>query len=365
MPTKSPFAGGWSSDKAKRLEAIPLPDKIKCLGCKRIRVQSAYSKKQLRDLRDIIYSEGDIDCTKGAYIKCRQCTGQQVNEMTCCVCDAVKGLSGFSKAQRRDPDKARCLDCVAVHIDTDPDYEADSDVSNPYEDDDHKSGAEDGNDQQSHVNHDTVEDDNLEWFDSLSLTQQNLDNGNATASASQWSGNWNNATSETASQGGVKLERADSEYQHRLSAWEERSSTRKKENHTAGKHFTAYDPEGNAHTRFRAPSTAATSDVLIDLGPSPGMGRPGPARSDGRKFAKIPALKAPKKRVVYDYPLSSEEEEEAEDEDEDDSDSDDDGQKTETEDDGTNRSAIGKTKKKALPPIVDDDDDDDDYMKAL
>ncbi|KAI9764400.1 MAG: hypothetical protein M1835_007587 [Candelina submexicana] len=363
MPTKSPFAGGWTAEKAKKLESIPIPSKIKCLGCKRIRVQSAYSKKQLRDLRDIIYSNGKIDCNTGAYIKCRQCTGQQVNEMTCCVCDEVKGLNGFSKAQRRDPDKARCLDCVAVHVESDPDYEPESDVSNPYEDDGHKSGLVEDTNQLNGDGRNTAGEETVEWFDKLSLTQQNLDNANATATAaaSQWSGDWK-ATNTTASQGGVKLEREDSEYQYRLGAWGERAATHK-ENQPAGKQYTAYDPQGNAHTRFRAPSTAATSDVLIDLG-SPETGRPGPGKGDGRKFAKITAAKYPKKRVVYEYPSSSEEEDDGDDEAGGESDGSD--KETDTEDDGTNRSAIGKTKKKALPAIVDDDDDDDDdYMKAI
>lgn len=32
--------------------------------------------------------------------------GQQVEELTCCICDEVKGLNGFSKVQRRNPDNA-------------------------------------------------------------------------------------------------------------------------------------------------------------------------------------------------------------------------------------------------------------------
>ena len=39
-------------------------------------------------------------------IKCRTCTGQQVIEMECIMCDTVKELDGFYKAQRRNPDQA-------------------------------------------------------------------------------------------------------------------------------------------------------------------------------------------------------------------------------------------------------------------
>lgn len=77
------------------------------------------------------------------------------------------------------------------------------------------------------------------------------------------------------------------------------------------------------------------------------------------------ATKPRKKRVVIEYPSSSEKEEDSGDEAGDESDEDE--KHTDTEDDGTNRSAIGKTKKIALPAVVEDsdDDDDDDYMKAL
>lgn len=128
----------------------------------------------------------------------------------------------------------------------------------------------------------------MEWFDKLSLTQQNLNNANAnaSASASQWSGHWK-ATDTTVSQGGVKLEREDRQYQYRLDAWGQRASGHKKENEPAGIPFTAYDPQGNAHTRFRAPSTAATSDVLIDLGPPDVQTRRPLTNRDNSKFAKI------------------------------------------------------------------------------
>ena len=42
-------------------------------------------------------------------IKCRACTGQQTMEMLCIICDTTKGLEGFTKAQRRDPDRAVSL----------------------------------------------------------------------------------------------------------------------------------------------------------------------------------------------------------------------------------------------------------------
>ena len=72
-----------------------------------------YSKKQLADLRFKILMYGKKN-TQGApappnSIRCRICTGAQVTEMTCIICDEVKELDGFAKAQRRTPDEAVSL----------------------------------------------------------------------------------------------------------------------------------------------------------------------------------------------------------------------------------------------------------------
>lgn len=42
-------------------------------------------------------------------ITCRTCIGGPINELTCSICGEVKGLDGFSKAQRKDPDEAVSL----------------------------------------------------------------------------------------------------------------------------------------------------------------------------------------------------------------------------------------------------------------
>lgn len=42
----------------------------------------------------------------GKWIECRSCVSGVVVELLCAQCDVVKALSGFTKAQRRDPDRA-------------------------------------------------------------------------------------------------------------------------------------------------------------------------------------------------------------------------------------------------------------------
>ena len=79
--------------------------RIKCVGCKKIKNKDSYSQKQLNDLAWKISSKGNVP-VQTALIKCRLCTGQQVTELKCSICNEVKGLDGFSKAQRRNPDGA-------------------------------------------------------------------------------------------------------------------------------------------------------------------------------------------------------------------------------------------------------------------
>ena len=79
-------------------------ERVKCKGCKKWKAHAQYSNKQLADLKYKIL----ITDNAGAHgdIKCRSCTGQQVIEMECIICDTVKELDGFFKAQRRNPDQA-------------------------------------------------------------------------------------------------------------------------------------------------------------------------------------------------------------------------------------------------------------------
>ncbi len=54
---------------------------------------------------------------------CRRCTPGQTTELTCCICEKVKGLERFAKQQRKNPDRARCIQCVQLHLDTEPGIE--------------------------------------------------------------------------------------------------------------------------------------------------------------------------------------------------------------------------------------------------
>ncbi|KAL4781617.1 Stc1 domain-containing protein [Aspergillus varians] len=113
------FSGGFSEMIKRQLESVPLPDKVKCKTCKKYRNPNAYSKRQLDIFRNAAVVEGSR-ALKAGYAICRGCTGGQVMELRCSVCDQVKGLDDFAINQRKEHEFARCLDCVQGHKDAEP-----------------------------------------------------------------------------------------------------------------------------------------------------------------------------------------------------------------------------------------------------
>ncbi|EEP81597.1 predicted protein [Uncinocarpus reesii 1704] len=97
-----------------------LGKRVKCKICKKIRSANAFSKRQLEELRKAMLKHGATGLNGPGYAGCRACITHQVVELTCCVCDKTKALEFFSKNQRRDPDSARCTNCVQGQMDTEP-----------------------------------------------------------------------------------------------------------------------------------------------------------------------------------------------------------------------------------------------------
>ena len=116
MPTSksySIYAGGYSEEKKARLQATKLPEKLKCKGCNKLKVNDAYSQRQLLDFKQRLARNPGLASETIASVTCRTCTGGQVTELECTQCNQVKALECFTKAQRRDPDFAVSLlfDC--------------------------------------------------------------------------------------------------------------------------------------------------------------------------------------------------------------------------------------------------------------
>lgn len=48
------------------------------------------------------------NATIEGWVPCVSCTPKQVTELECCICEEVKDLDGFAKAQRRLGENAVC-----------------------------------------------------------------------------------------------------------------------------------------------------------------------------------------------------------------------------------------------------------------
>ncbi|MCJ1246286.1 hypothetical protein MMC30_003492 [Trapelia coarctata] len=126
MPHKgfrSIHSGGYDELTASKVKAVAVPDKISCMVCKKWKANSQYSNKQLADYRFKMLQSGNPKSNGSVGVKCRICTGQQVTELTCSICDDVKPLIEFGKNHRRDPDNARCIKCIEIQAGLEPGLE--------------------------------------------------------------------------------------------------------------------------------------------------------------------------------------------------------------------------------------------------
>ncbi|MCJ1476504.1 hypothetical protein MMC13_005170 [Lambiella insularis] len=241
MPSRGLHAGGYNEVNAQKMKSVQLPDKIRCQSCKTWKGPNQYSNKQLADLRYKILQFGPLPASGQGQIKCRQCTGQQVVELTCMICNEVKPLSGFGKTHRRDPDNARCSACIDEQAAVQPgleevEEEHDSDVTNEYwEDDtvsstiDSEGGAPLGSVTHALTNLKMAEHDSM--IDSSRTSKMSVDGTESTVS------------------GGINATKDLSEFGDGV--W----TTQIRNKPIQAKPYTAYDSAGLAHSRVRAPST--------------------------------------------------------------------------------------------------------------
>lgn len=80
-------------------------DRVKCEVCKKFRLQSFFSKRQLENLRNAMAVQGERASLQG-HAKCRDCVGGPNVELRCSICDQTKGLEDFAKNQRQNRDAA-------------------------------------------------------------------------------------------------------------------------------------------------------------------------------------------------------------------------------------------------------------------
>ncbi|KAI5307084.1 hypothetical protein KEM56_004805 [Ascosphaera pollenicola] len=100
---------------SSRLKRVNLPEN----RCGKIRGHAAFSNKQLATLKSKVAQGKKVNFNTGSVV-CSECTGSQIFEMKCVLCDKTKGLESFSKAQRREPKTAQCYNCLQGNLDADP-----------------------------------------------------------------------------------------------------------------------------------------------------------------------------------------------------------------------------------------------------
>ncbi|KAI9842812.1 MAG: hypothetical protein M1837_006915 [Sclerophora amabilis] len=336
------FTGGVSAAKAKNMS---LPTKIVCRLCTRPREKHMFSQRQLNELAFKVSHSGPAAMNRPT-IQCRLCTGGQVTELACSMCSVVKSLNSFSKAQRRDPDRARCIACVKVHERTEPgvkpadedlfaqasdgdedDDDDDDDVSNVFEDDTISRGYMPHSDEGTLHSRDLLS-TNLtshDYSDTQSLASHEP-TGLGTAESSTMGGVRFPGPASTIEPASVASEslRFGSEYDE--GGWVSQPRRRRKSVRKNAIPFTAYDAEGVAHSRFKTP-TVASGDYTV--------GPRAPPLPKGRRESRWAKVKAssnkPPGRDIY----------------------------AESEDDSDDPE--GKDQALALS---DDDDDDDEYTIA-
>ncbi|MCJ1338612.1 hypothetical protein MMC09_003901 [Bachmanniomyces sp. S44760] len=310
MPSQSAHAGGYSEVTVA---------KVRCKLCKKVKGIQSYSKKQQNDLRYKILQFKDLNSVNAAQIKCRSCVGGQNTEMTCCMCDEVKGLEDFAKAQRRHPDMARCTACVGEHLAFEPGIEELVRVDEG-EESDGKTNPYTGTTASS------LADPLAEGGVAIPpLTAGNL---SSLRSQTGFSGSFDLGASRIASSTAHDNE---STVDPRAEAWnsfagisgtdtgeEHVWTTRfRKEGHdkipTA---YTGYDSKGVAHPRFQVASTAASDTTSI----APSRSDFSKVKNEQKKFPKpAPGYKkpapAPKHTPSRNMSVPHEDDEEDEDED--------------------------------------------------
>lgn len=95
---------------------VVLPDKTTCISCKKTKGLNCFSELSKLDFKNGI-ATGVVKNPVGPWITCTSCTPKQVTELECIICYEVKGLEGFTKAQRKNPDSAVCIYNMVVSLD--------------------------------------------------------------------------------------------------------------------------------------------------------------------------------------------------------------------------------------------------------
>ncbi|KIW58543.1 hypothetical protein, variant [Exophiala xenobiotica] len=83
---------------------------IECANCSRKLFRSRYSNNQIQKFQEKVY-HARRGGEAAELPRCRDCTADNRVELKCTGCMFTKGIDCFAKAQRKDPDNAKCFPC--------------------------------------------------------------------------------------------------------------------------------------------------------------------------------------------------------------------------------------------------------------
>ncbi|PUU74389.1 Stc1 domain-domain-containing protein [Tuber borchii] len=126
-PNHQKFNRNLVNQRGASSGANKIPSNIMCNVCRGRKHQSQFAGRQLGKFNS--YNKAFLRDPNSIKVTCKDCTAQQTTELTCCVCSVTKPLNGFAKSQRKNPDQARCIDCVNKDLETEPNIAPSSDES--------------------------------------------------------------------------------------------------------------------------------------------------------------------------------------------------------------------------------------------
>ncbi|OBZ90262.1 hypothetical protein A0J61_01679 [Choanephora cucurbitarum] len=125
------FSHGFQGYSASNSNALhgEQPKTLRCVFCDTDKPLESFSQTQIAKATFNPYAPPSFN-NKKKTISCKKCTASQTTHLTCMLCSKTKPLDKFAKSQRRNQEKARCMQCIKKREEEDvwasePDTESD------------------------------------------------------------------------------------------------------------------------------------------------------------------------------------------------------------------------------------------------